>query len=74
VANLPTIATQLTVVSEQSSGVIQLNSAFTLTADTAIINIDPDLTYLIPEEIRSYSLGSETRSRAILDEIRTTTV
>ena len=72
--DMQTIATQLTVGSEQSSGVIQLNSAFTLTVDTAIINIDPDLTYVIPEEIRSYSLGSETRSRAILDEIRTTIV
>jgi hypothetical protein len=72
--DMQTMATQLTVVSEQNSGVIQLNSAFTLTADTAIINIDPDLTYVILEEIRSYTLGSETRSRAILEETRTTTV
>lgn len=73
-ANLPTIASQLTLGSEQSSAQAQLTARFTLTVAVAIINIDPDLTYVIPREIRSHSIAEELREDIVIPELRSYTV
>jgi hypothetical protein len=74
VANLPAISSQLTVGSETNLLQAQLNSAFTLSCVVIEIRIDPDLTYMIPSETRSYSIVEELRDDIVIPESRAYTI
>lgn len=69
-ANLPVIASQLTAATETNSFTANLSSTFTLQCQTIEIRIDPDLTYKIPRESRSYMIIEELRVEKIIPELR----
>jgi hypothetical protein len=73
-ANLPVIASQLTAAIDTNRAQVALSAQFTLVADVSIINIDPDLTYIIPKEIRSQTIAEELRDDIVMPELRSYTV